>query len=273
MKTNTYIFDYYGTLVDIRTDEKKDELWEVLAGIYSVYGADYTPAELRKAYLRICEEEEEHVTKILKVWHPEMVLKYPEIELTRVFARLLFEAENTHDTAALISGREVRSLPVEELSQSEWAHFISNTFRVLSREKLCCYKHTLSTLEKIKKSGCKIYLLSNAQGSFTRTELELTGVLHYLDGVFISSEKNIKKPQPEFMEQLIKMYDIDRKNAVMVGNDMYSDMGIARACGIKGIYLNTFKLTDKQIEAQMKDIGASVKEITVIRNGDIKDIL
>ena len=32
MKYENYIFDLYGTLVDIHTDEEKTELWEGLAG-------------------------------------------------------------------------------------------------------------------------------------------------------------------------------------------------------------------------------------------------
>ena len=53
-----YIFDLYGTLVDIHTDEESPLLWEKMADFYSVYGADYEPGELRKAYLRMVEEEE-----------------------------------------------------------------------------------------------------------------------------------------------------------------------------------------------------------------------
>ena len=36
-----YIFDYYGTLVDILTDEKDPMLWDKLAQLYQAYGAAY----------------------------------------------------------------------------------------------------------------------------------------------------------------------------------------------------------------------------------------
>ena len=42
MKYENYIFDLYGTLVDIHTDEEKTELWEKLAQFYGYYGAVYT---------------------------------------------------------------------------------------------------------------------------------------------------------------------------------------------------------------------------------------
>lgn len=47
---DTCIFDLYGTLVDIRTDEDKAELWERLSLFYAYYGAKYAPDELKRSY-------------------------------------------------------------------------------------------------------------------------------------------------------------------------------------------------------------------------------
>lgn len=46
-----YIFDLYGTLVDIHTDEDQPAAWAALARFYSYYGARYAPDELRAVYL------------------------------------------------------------------------------------------------------------------------------------------------------------------------------------------------------------------------------
>ena len=48
MEYDNYVFDLYGTLVDIHTDENCDLLWEKLAMFYGYYGANYTPDELKK---------------------------------------------------------------------------------------------------------------------------------------------------------------------------------------------------------------------------------
>src|SRR5699024_7455834 len=45
-----YLFDLYGTLVDIHTDEDSPAAWEALARFYSYYGARYAPAGLQAAY-------------------------------------------------------------------------------------------------------------------------------------------------------------------------------------------------------------------------------
>ena len=52
-----YIFDLYGTLVDIQTNEKKASLWKNMAHIYSMTGAVYTASELRKRYRVLCGQE------------------------------------------------------------------------------------------------------------------------------------------------------------------------------------------------------------------------
>ncbi|MFR2512747.1 MAG: hypothetical protein ACLS9K_13090, partial [Lachnospira eligens] len=38
-----YVFDLYGTLVDIHTDEEQELLWEKLALFYGYYDAVYEP--------------------------------------------------------------------------------------------------------------------------------------------------------------------------------------------------------------------------------------
>lgn len=52
-----YIFDLYGTLIDINTDEWSDDLWEKMALFYSYKGAKYTGKEFHKEYNRLCKEE------------------------------------------------------------------------------------------------------------------------------------------------------------------------------------------------------------------------
>ena len=47
-----YIFDLYGTLVDIHTDEDAPTLWAAMAVYYGQRGAEWQAAELQAAYRR-----------------------------------------------------------------------------------------------------------------------------------------------------------------------------------------------------------------------------
>lgn len=51
------VFDLYGTLIDINTDEWSIELWEKMAVYYGYKGAIYTAEELNEEYGKLVEAE------------------------------------------------------------------------------------------------------------------------------------------------------------------------------------------------------------------------
>lgn len=59
MKYQNYVFDLYGTLVDIHTDEEQQMLWEKMAMFYGYQGAFYTPAELHDAFYDMVHDLED----------------------------------------------------------------------------------------------------------------------------------------------------------------------------------------------------------------------
>ena len=139
-----FVFDLYGTLLDIRTNEGKYYLWKKMSEIYSAYGAVYTPMELKRTFRLL---EKRLVTGLSCDGEPDLRL---------VFAGLFEERGVSYDAQL------VRSMAV--------------TFRALSRNKLCVYEHVHETLQKLRDCGKRVYLLSNAQADFTRPEIAMTGL-------------------------------------------------------------------------------------------------
>ena len=82
-----YIFDFYGTLVDIETDESSPVLWETMAQIYQSYGAHYTGESLQVRYKELVQQAEQSIAK-------EKQDTYPEIDLTVIFVQLSRESSN-----------------------------------------------------------------------------------------------------------------------------------------------------------------------------------
>ena len=81
-----YIFDLYGTLVDIDVDETDRKLWEHMCRFYGYYGALYEADELRRAYSLSVQDRNDQVKK-------EYAVKYrqesqPEILYEEVFGGL-----------------------------------------------------------------------------------------------------------------------------------------------------------------------------------------
>ena len=51
-----YIFDLYGTLIDINTDEWNVQLWKKMQILYGYRGAIYTYRELQKEYGKLIDK-------------------------------------------------------------------------------------------------------------------------------------------------------------------------------------------------------------------------
>ena len=212
---DTCIFDLYGTLVDIRTDEKKPELWERLALFYAFYGAEYTPDELHQGYDCLTAEMSAGKAGIRKDAHEA----YPVIRFEDVFMSLFRK----------------KGIDAYEVLSRHAGQF----FRILSMEHLKLYNGTKEMLSALRDGGKKVYLLSNAQKIFTEYEMNALGITPYFDGIFISSEHECKKPDVRFFEKLIHTYGIERDRAVMVGNDGVCDIEGAKNAGLATLYVRT----------------------------------
>lgn len=208
-----YIFDLYGTLVDIRTDESGRNFFKKYAKWLRRQGYHF---EWKQFYRHYTAAEKEHRERAAQSGR----YRNPEIQIEEVFQEV-FAANGyiltDEQTAALCAG-----------------------FRRISLIYLRLFPDTLACLDGLKKAGKKIYLLSNAQRSFTWQELELTGLIPYFDGILISSDEGCMKPDPAFYEICCERYQLDKAQSVMIGNELKSDMAGAVAAGIDGFYINRY---------------------------------
>ena len=212
---DTCIFDLYGTLVDIRTDENKEELWEKLSLFYAFYGAFYTPEELARSYKRLTGEMTAGHEELRRDSHEA----FPEIRIEEVF-RALFEEKGIAPDEPLV-------------------RHAGQFFRILSMDFIRLYDGTEEMLSAVKESGRKIYLLSNAQRIFTEYEMNALGITKYFDGIFISSDEGCKKPDLKFFRKLIDTCGIAPERAVMVGNDGICDIEGAKRAGLGTVYVHS----------------------------------
>lgn len=203
-----YLFDLYGTLADIRTDEQSRRLWERTALWYAEHGAPYRGSELRSAYLRLCAAEQARSDDPLH-----------EIELRRVF-RALYTEKGLRAGLRLVEDTAV-------------------FFRIASLKKLRRYPWVEPVFRQLRAAGAGIYLLSNAQACFTRPELRALGLEHAFDGVVLSSDAGVKKPSPAILRLLLERYALDPADCLMVGNEQAADVGVARTAGLDALYLRT----------------------------------
>ena len=81
MKYKNYIFDLYGTLVDIHTDENKASLWKKIAVYFSAQGAAYTGKEIKERYGALIDAEAKKLRRKLSKRYPGITVKEVEIKV------------------------------------------------------------------------------------------------------------------------------------------------------------------------------------------------
>lgn len=235
MYTN-YIFDLYGTLVDIHTNEKSKVLWDKLSLFYSFNGAIYTPNELKSAYINAVKRKQNSIINT----------KYPDFPIEIIF-KMLYKDKHISPSDDLINAT-------------------AKLFRTLSIKYLKLYDGVIELLELLKEKKKKTYLLSNAQRIFTLYEIKILDIEKYFDNIYFSSDYYVCKPDKNFFSKLINDVNIDISSSIMIGNDYISDIYGGQSAGLDTLYINSnlspkmnntsnFKCTYKIMDGDLNKIA------------------
>lgn len=215
MRYQNCIFDLYGTLVDIHTDEMLPQLWEELAAWYRERGTNYTPGELQDAYFRTVRRMENGEASLRNDAHEA----HPEIQIEFVFQTLYQEK-------GVDAGLELAVRTGER-------------FRKCSLDYIRLYGGAAELLKALRANGQRVWLLSNAQHIFTVYELRTLGIETLFDGIYLSSDYGCKKPDRRFFERLLRERKISPESAIMIGNDGVCDIEGARSAGLSTLYIRS----------------------------------
>lgn len=221
MKYKNLIFDLYGTLLDIHTEEN-DHVWEKTALYFGFYGAHYTGAALKQAFHTAIAAREAAAGQSYEC--------FPDIPFEQVMAQLFRDGGITQNADAL--GVHAAQL-----------------FRILSIDYIKLYPHVLEALALLRKKGCRLWLLSNAQHVFTAYELQHLGLGTQLDGIYISSNYGCRKPDLRFYQALLAEQQLDPASCLMIGNDRQTDIAGAQGAGLATLYMHTNLTPPDQAEA------------------------
>lgn len=203
-----YLFDLYGTLVDVHTDEENPLLWQRMSILLAMEGVCYSAKALKDKYFR-------QVAALEKSARLERGAG-AEIDIASVFSSFYADIAGEDDIVR-----------------------VAKMFRLFSLEKLKLFPGVIELLEKLRQEGKKIYLLSNAQALFTLPELRALDLLKYFDGIVISSCEGYKKPDTKFYTLALKRYGLKPEETVMVGNDDQADCWGAARAGLDSMYIFT----------------------------------
>ena len=221
MRYTDLVFDLYGTLVDIHTEEN-DLVWEKTALYFGYYGAQYSAEPLKTDFKSVMTRLESDAGQSYEV--------YPDIPFDVVMADL-FRAKGITENADALG-----------LNAAQ-------VFRIASTEYIRLYDGVIDALHALRKKGFRLWLLSNAQRAFTAYELRHLGLGPQFDGIYLSSDYRCRKPDPRFFHTLLDERHLDPARCLMIGNDRETDIAGAQAAGLSTLYMHTNLTPAHQAEA------------------------
>lgn len=204
------VFDLYGTLIDIYTNEDKNSLWEKMALFYSYQGAYYTPSEMKQTYEQLMIKAEKK--------RNEMQEDCPEIRIEEIFYQM-------YHKKGVKAGKEL-------------VRCSGQMFRALSTEYIRLYYGAKELLTGLKEAGKQLVLLSNAQRLFTEYEMKMLGIYDLFDGIYLSSDAGCKKPSVRFFERMLNEAP-HTGQFLFIGNDGEADIRPARELGLYTCYIHS----------------------------------
>lgn len=198
-----FIFDLYGTLADVRTDEWSEDFWKRNAEYFrSLTARDINFKEQFNALMVKYCGDNEHETDVAAV-------------LTALFR---------------LGGAEYSAAEI---------YAIGGEIRRRSTQKLKLYNGVIDELKALRARGKDVYLLSNAQAMFTKPEIDGLGLAPLFDGAELSSDFGYRKPSAKFFDYVIQKYGLDKDESVYIGNDYDCDIRGAYGAGIQSVYIRT----------------------------------
>ncbi|HIJ60772.1 MAG TPA: HAD family hydrolase [Nitrospirae bacterium] len=196
------LFDLYGTLIDIRTEEKSPEVYWQLSRFLSYHGVKICPERLHDCYF-------EGINKALtntKETHPEVNVYEIFHEIMHRFGSRIYNEQSVIDVCML--------------------------FRSLSIRQFCLFENVVETLSYLQ-SNYLIALISDAQWVFTEPELAILNLDRFFPIRFLSSRYGYKKPDKRLFEKALKKLDVKAKDAVYIGDNLQRDLVGAKNANIK----------------------------------------
>ncbi|TCT13935.1 putative hydrolase of the HAD superfamily [Natranaerovirga pectinivora] len=184
-----YYFDLYGTLVDVVTNENKDEVWEKMILYYGYYGAVYTPEEMKDIF-------DKTKKKLLGLSSGPV----PTINIEDVFYKLF-------------KNKDIK--PKKKYTKS-----VAKAFRMLTTESIHLIDGTREVLEKLKEDNKNVYIISNDQSLYGLSELKLLGVDKYFDDYYFASDMGISMPDENFMKKVLDESKGKAKESLIISNNL-----------------------------------------------------
>ena len=230
------LFDLYGTLLDIDTDESREEIYRAVAHYLTYQGVYLHRWEVRDRYYEIMKRQKEASAE-----------EYPEIDVEAIWSSLL-EQEGIREPAARQSLSTV----------------LAHIHRAVSRKRLRLYPGVKGVLDRLRTT-CPMALVSDAQPCYALPEMKAVKLDGYFDPIVLSGSYGFRKPDTRLMKMALDRLRLVPADVLYVGNDMYRDIYGATRLGIRSIFVDS--------NQGSKSYGNVIPDYVVSRFADVLKVI
>jgi putative hydrolase of the HAD superfamily len=209
------LFDVNGTLIDIETDEGRDEVYRGLSRVLTFQAICVPWRQLRDLYFRTVRQHLERSEET-----------HPDMDVVAVW-REIVERTASRDTYAL-PAEKLRQLPL----------FLAETQRALSRLRLQLFPDVLPVLERLHPRY-RLAIVSDHQAPYAVAELRTLGLTEFFDPIVISADHGFRKPDIRLFQYALKGAQARPEQAIFIGNDLYHDVMGAHRAGMKCVFFSS----------------------------------
>lgn len=200
------LFDCYGTLIDILTDERDIRTYRYLSWWLIYQGVRIAPQDLRDLYARRVREA------LDRTGGP-----HPEVRVEEVFAGICAE----HAVWEIDTGR----LGAEA----------ARAFRAASIRRLGAIEASRRLF--VHLSAKKTGVVSNGQRVFSEQEMRVLGLYDRPGFVIFSSDLGYQKPDPRIYAAALGRMKLPAQNVLFIGDNTKNDVDAPREFGMQALHV------------------------------------
>jgi putative hydrolase of the HAD superfamily len=204
------LFDFYGTLINVKTDEHDIQPWYVLASFLHYQGAKVSEYELQTMYFNCVQENLDKSTE-----------PHPDVNVIHIFRDILTRLAVKHPQRL-------------ELTMAQ-------LLRSLTIKKFDLYPETFEVLTALAKKF-RLGMVSDSQEAYIIPELHRVALDGFFETVAISSQYGYRKPDSRLFHHALKGMGLSTTDDVLyVGDDWERDIAGAFKAGIQSVWIQRGK--------------------------------
>ncbi len=205
VKPRTILFDLYGTLIDIHTEEHAPEVWGQLARFLRYQGLPASPTSLHDQFFDLLRQARQTSSE-----------RHPEFDAVQTMQQLLHSLGYT--------------------GPATFSRELTQLWRTLSMRRFGLFPDVLPNLRALR-THFQLGLVSDAQRAFLEPELAEAELPSFFSTVIVSSDYGFRKPDARLFHAALTALDTAPHEAWYVGDNLPRDVGGAYQAGLTAVWI------------------------------------